>query len=418
MNKPYGIWLSCLAALAMSACGGDGGGEDSTDPAAMLAPGSTYQQEIRLASGETIVAQYMVHGVTLQGELVDAAQPDLVRNRLVPLLVSETLDGRSAPQASPPQLLVQEQRSFFKRTWDAYAALKQSSNPDYIAGEIADLDARIVDLMDDSAASSLSLSEYLSLFEPLDKAPEFKDLAYAELILHDALIDGVKGSTLQAASANCPVGAERVPSQSGISWYCQPAKVDTSLAAESELKSISSYDAYSSRMERLRLEEIHVTGAINQLVKIQLAKYQPEIKEFLITLDNITAQLKINEGNRQENIDMSQAWLEKFAEANKEYSICQQKVDKDPYTEEEKEFKRLEKDGFELSKKRQSIEMERYQLHREYQSIDIEVNSLRYLTERAQADVERLSAERKTIQNQMNAVRNRCSQNILRCWLV
>ena len=86
--------------------------------------------------------------------------------------------------------------------------------------------------------------------------------------------------------------------------------------------------------------------------------------------------------------------------------------------EEEKEFKRLEKDGFELSKKRQSIEMERYQLHREYQSIDIEVNSLRYLTERAQADVERLSAERKTIQNQMNAVRNRCSQNILRCWLV
>ena len=138
-----------------------------------------------LPSGSQI-SHYVVHGITPEGALVETDQPGLLAGVRVPLLESVTREGRSSTSVANPGTLKQQQQKFYQQLWNATAEHEGTRDPQAILAEIDDLDARIVDLMDDVAASGVTLKEYLAFYDRLDAIPELAGKELAELNLRES----------------------------------------------------------------------------------------------------------------------------------------------------------------------------------------------------------------------------------------
>ena len=128
----------------------------------------------------------------------------------VPLLESVTRDGRSSTSVANPETLKQQQQKFYQQLWNATAEHEGTRDPQAILAEIDDLDTRIVDLMDDVAASGVTLGEYIAFYDQLDAIPELAGKELAELNLREALSDVDKVSVFKTALRECPAGLIRV----------------------------------------------------------------------------------------------------------------------------------------------------------------------------------------------------------------
>ena len=152
-----------LAASLLIACGGgsdtDPGG---VTPLSQLPLGARFAMETPLLDGGSQINHYVVHGVTPEGALVETDQPGLLAGVRVPLLESVTREGRSSTSVANPETLKQQQQKFYQQLWNATAEHEGTRDPQAILAEIDDLETRIVDLMDDVAASGVTLKEYIA----------------------------------------------------------------------------------------------------------------------------------------------------------------------------------------------------------------------------------------------------------------
>ena len=230
-------WIKLSAAgLAVSLLMACGGGSDtdpgSVTPLSQLQPGERFAMETPLLDGSSQINHYVVHGVTPEGTLVENDRPGLLPGVRVPLLESVTRDGRSSTSVANPETLKQQQQKFYQQLWNATAEHEGKRDPQAILAEIDDLDTRIVDLMDDVAASGVTLGEYIAFYDQLDAIPELAGKELAELNLREALSDVDKVSVFKTALRECPAGLIRVISQSGLTSYCRvPSTTRTALAA-------------------------------------------------------------------------------------------------------------------------------------------------------------------------------------------
>lgn len=230
-------WIKLSAAgLAVSLLMACGGGSDtdpgSVTPLSQLQPGERFAMETPLLDGSSQINHYVVHGVTPEGTLVENDRPGLLPGVRVPLLESVTRDGRSSTSVANPEILKQQQQKFYQQLWNATAEHEGTRDPQAILAEIDDLDTRIVDLMDDVAASGVTLGEYIAFYDQLDAIPELAGKELAELNLREALSDVDKVSVFKTALRECPAGLIRVISQSGLTSYCRvPSTTRTALAA-------------------------------------------------------------------------------------------------------------------------------------------------------------------------------------------
>lgn len=226
--------IAGLAASLQLACGGSGGSdEEGVTPLSQLQPGERFAMETPLLAGGSQISHYVVHGVTPEGELVESDRPGLLHSVRVPILESVTRDGRSSTSVANPATLKQQQQAFYQQLWNATAEHEGTRDPQVILAEIDDLDARIVDLMDDVAASGVTLREYIAFYDRLDAIPELADKELAELNLREALSDVDRASVLKADPPACPAGLRRVVSQSGLFSYCRlPLTPKMALAAQ------------------------------------------------------------------------------------------------------------------------------------------------------------------------------------------
>ena len=230
-------WIKLSAAgLAVSLLMACGGGSDtdpgSATPLSQLQPGERFAMETPLLDGSSQINHYVVHGVTPEGTLVENDRPGLLPGVRVPLLESVTRDGRSSTSVANPETLKQQQQKFYQQLWNATAEHEGTRDPQAILAEIDDLDTRIVDLMDDVAASGVTLGEYIAFYDQLDAIPELAGKELAELNLREALSDVDKVSVFKTALRECPAGLIRVISQSGLTSYCRvPSTTRTALAA-------------------------------------------------------------------------------------------------------------------------------------------------------------------------------------------
>lgn len=230
MQKLISLTLAVICAALLTACGGSddvpSASGTEADTETKLRVGDEFVLQTNVAGGSKQEALYRLYGVTRQGELVaDEQAPTRMDGVLVPLLLSETRDGKPADTASSPQALVSQQRAFYKQLWDAVSVHEGSSDPQLILAEVSDLDARIVDAMDDSAASGLTLAQYLDFYDRLDEMPQTASLTYAELHWQEMLSSLDKVSTLQASAPPCPEGLVRVTSVSGLYRYCRESSI-------------------------------------------------------------------------------------------------------------------------------------------------------------------------------------------------
>ena len=242
-------WIKLSAAgLAVSLLMACGGGSDtdpgSATPLSQLQPGERFAMETPLLDGSSQINHYVVHGVTPEGTLVENDRPGLLPGVRVPLLESVTRDGRSSTSVVNPETLKQQQQKFYQQLWNATAEHEGTRDPQAILAEIDDLETRIVDLMDDVAASGVTLKEYIAFYDRLDTIPEFAGKELAELSLREALSDVDKVSVLKSTPTKCPAGQILVIAESKLFSYCRvqrpptwkalaalPAKANNPLAA-------------------------------------------------------------------------------------------------------------------------------------------------------------------------------------------
>ena len=158
---------------------------------------------------------------------------------------SATDPQREHPRVIDSTSLRKKQQEFFQRLWETVAEQKGTLAPQAILTEIVDLDGRVVDLMDDAAASGVSLREYLDFYAHLDVIPELADKQLAELTLREALWSIDQASTFDENPPACPAGLSRVVSQSGLNSFCRlpaarmTAIRDSDVASHSEADNIS-----------------------------------------------------------------------------------------------------------------------------------------------------------------------------------
>lgn len=241
-TRPWvSLWATVLVAGLLAACGGgDGASIAETSQPTQLQLGERFSMESALISGGSETSYYKVYGVTTEGELVDSNHSNLVDGVRIPLLESVTRnDVNSAISTGPqykhstfidPSTLIRKQQAFYQQLWDGVANNEGTRDPLAIQAEIDDLDGRVVDLMDDSAASGVPLSEYLSFYDLLDVMPAFKDKQFAELELRTALASDNQFSVFDESPPDCPAGHTRTPSSSGLSFICLPALPNAQLA--------------------------------------------------------------------------------------------------------------------------------------------------------------------------------------------
>lgn len=301
--KPWmNLSAAVLATSLLVACGGDGGGADegAVKPLSQLQPGERFAMETPLLAGGSQISHYVVHGVTPKGELVDSDRPGLVEGVRLSILESVTRDGQSSASAAHPTLmqpqfvnpvtLKQQQQAFYQQLWDALAEHEGTRDPQVILAEIDDLDARIVDLMDDVAASGVTLREYIAFYDRLDSMPGLADKTLAELNLREALSDVDKYSLFEANPPACPAGLARVVSQSGLSSYCRvpstrkTAQVDprakTGLVIDSltepNVKGLLDAASTNEQLKDLiyRIQTEHRLRALDSIINTQAAMIQ------------------------------------------------------------------------------------------------------------------------------------------------
>ncbi|WP_306553925.1 hypothetical protein [Acidovorax sp.] len=216
-----------LAASLLLACGGGGDTDPGgVTPLSQLQPGERFAMETPLLPSGSQLSHYVVHGVTPEGVLVESDRPGLLAGVRVPVLESVTRDGRSSTSVANPDTLKQQQ-AFYQQLWNSTAEHEGTRDPQAILAEIDDLDTRIVDLMDDVAASGVKLKEYLAFYDRLDAIPELAGKELAELNLREALSDLDKVSVLKPTPAKCPDGQILVISQSRLFSYCRVQRPPT-----------------------------------------------------------------------------------------------------------------------------------------------------------------------------------------------
>lgn len=283
------LCATALAVCVLAACGGDGGGANAgagdvsdaaVQPSGAFKPGDRFAVETPLLTGGSQVSHYVVHGVSPTGELVETDRAGLVAGARVPVL--ESVDWKGAGTASSadpareqakfvnPNTLKPLQVAFYQQLWDAMAEHEGTRDPQAILAEIDDLDARVVDLMDDVAASGVSLPEYLAFYDRLDDMPRFADKPLAELNLREALSDVDRYSIFEEAPPACPPGLTRVVSVSGLSTACRSR--NTLVLALSEVRTESDSVASALPEPNLRTLLNGVTISDDLIGRVQTAR--------------------------------------------------------------------------------------------------------------------------------------------------
>lgn len=233
--SPFRVFRGLCAVAAASlllACGGGSDGDGDAASQEVWEPGTKLLVESIAPGGGIVRGRYLVHGVTTQGELVTDQRADLIDGALVPLLEEETRTSKAMSKAAVvkfvnpytfvnPDKLVAQQQSFFKEAWGTMAELQGTTDPRAIWRQMDDMDARMLDFMDDAAASGVTLSQYITFYDRLDKIPELAPLVYAELNIQEALSSVDKASVFDESPPACPPGLARVVSVSGLQSYCR-----------------------------------------------------------------------------------------------------------------------------------------------------------------------------------------------------
>lgn len=284
-TSTFQVLRSLCAVVATSlllACGG-GNHDDDVASENAFKPGSQFLVESLLPDGQMKVERYLVHGVTTQGELVADQRADLIGGALVPLLESEKSSGKvtvkaTTFKASEPAALLTQQRAFYKQAWDAMVQIQGRNDPKITFDELDDMDARIVDFMDDAAASGVTLTEYLSFYERLDSIPELARMTYAELNLQEALASVDKVSMFEENPPACPTSLVRVVSASGLSGYCRSAQLNVKSAVPTDMPRVSNV---RELMESDNVEDLilRITIARTKFLEEKLGEQMKEIEQ-------------------------------------------------------------------------------------------------------------------------------------------
>jgi len=314
---------AALAASLLVACGGNGGADEGAiKPLSQLQPGERFAMETPLLAGGSEISHYVVHGVTPEGELADSDQPGLVEGARVSILESVTRDGRSStsvanpalvqPKSVNPATLQKQQQAFYQQLWDAMAEHEGTRDPRVILAEIDDLDTRIVDLMDDVAASGVTLREYIAFYDRLDAMPEFAGKELAELNLREALSDVDKYSVFEATPPACPAGLTRVVSQSGLSSYCRVPPTRKTAPADPRTQASSALAALPEPNIRALINAYRTETDLNTLMLSVFVEHTEDLRVLLkAEVDRAritTARIEQLERALRENGQDDQQW--------------------------------------------------------------------------------------------------------------
>jgi hypothetical protein len=190
------------APALLPACGGAGAPPPADIAAATLKVGDTYTVEVRTGGQVVESHEYLLHGVSPQGELVPTASDGLVPGALIPLPITKE-DKSSHGEREP---LTQEQlRAFYKRLADAKARRDGLMNAQALAQEIDDLDGDIASLFADQQRSGLNEEEYLAFYDALDQVPHFDTQTDAEAQMR-AFFEDVNEYDLQGPTCSTSQG--------------------------------------------------------------------------------------------------------------------------------------------------------------------------------------------------------------------
>lgn len=320
-TSTFQVLRSLCAVVATSlllACGG-GNHDDDVASENAFKPGSQFLVESLLPDGQMKVERYLVHGVTTQGELVADQRADLIGGALVPLLESETSSGKvtgkaTTFKASEPAALLTQQRAFYKQAWDAMVQIQGRNDPKATFEELDDMDARIVDFMDDAAASGVTLTEYLAFYERLDSIPELARMTYAELNLQEALASVDKVSMFEENPPACPTSLVRVVSASGLSGYCRSAQLNVKSAVPTDMPRVSNV---RELMESDNVEDLilRITIARTKFLEEKLGEQMKEIEQRNAELTHLArdaARLRDDLGGKPADCQSDRVCVEKW----------------------------------------------------------------------------------------------------------
>ena len=241
-----------LVAGALLGCGGgdgaskpEGAQSEAVTPVSEMKPGEKFSMETPLEVKGSQVSHYVVYGVTPEGALVDSNQPGLLDGVRVSILESvqrnggdSAVQGGSGSAAATfvdPASLRRKQVAFYQQLWNAMVEHEGTRDPQAILAEIDDLDGRIVDLMDDVAASGVTLQQYLDFYDRMDEMPAFASKQLPELNLREALAEQDNASVFDETPPACAVGLTRVVSQSGLYSYCRIAAAQVKVQAKASM---------------------------------------------------------------------------------------------------------------------------------------------------------------------------------------
>ena len=194
------IALAAAYALALAACGGDGG----ADPAAAVAQaafevGDIYIVESTMEGGATSSRSYLVHGVSIKGELLATASADLVPDALVPLPMADASTAKFVNPANFKPISPEALRQTYQALVQAKAQHDGALNIQAAIEEIADLDGDLVSIHADLQRSGLTPTQYLAFYDTLDQVPAFAAQEDAELQAMN-FFDAIEDYELQGAA--------------------------------------------------------------------------------------------------------------------------------------------------------------------------------------------------------------------------
>ena len=329
-----------LVAGALLGCGGgdgankpEGAKSEAVTPVSEMKPGEKFAMETPLEVKGSQVSHYVVYGVTPEGALVDSSQPGLLDGVRVSILESvQRNGGDSAVQGSSgsgaatfvdPARLQRKQVAFYQQLWNAMAEHEGTRDPQAILAEIDDLDGRIVDLMDDVAASGVTLQQYLDFYDRMDEMPAFASKQLPELNLREALASQDNASVFDETPPACAVGLTRVVSQSGLYSYCRIAAAQVKVQAKASVLASS----VQSEPEEANIAGILKANPTGVSIEEMLLQVQQRRADLLET--QLREQIEAEQAKNARTQGLQQALSQNGQDDQRWRDFCAQKTNLD-----------------------------------------------------------------------------------------
>jgi hypothetical protein len=156
------------------------------------------------------------------------------------------------------------QRSFYKILWKAVGEHEGSNDPNQIFEEVSDLDARVVDVMDNYWGSGLSLSDYVAFYDEMDSSPELRSVPNAELELLNVM-NSERDRSLgwnDDISRPCPAGTVRDRSYTLLPDNCRPIPVEQLAVQRDVSMEIEVIRELQRKMREIELSDIETRRRI------------------------------------------------------------------------------------------------------------------------------------------------------------